>query len=165
MKTLYFICPADNIEHDINKQFKTENYFYTSLGNSIALNENSTLEQIKYLIESKNITKIFLVLSDENPILLDAINKQNFSGITGLKELYVQLLEKKEHAETYWRTQNGFQLILSYHLNAKIKELGDGLKEILNSEIEIDGQIYNKEHIQFHDIYSNLICETVNSLN
>ncbi len=64
-KHLYFICPTDYLETVIEASFLEENYFLTSLGNSLRL-DSETLGEINGFIESKNINEITFVLSEDN---------------------------------------------------------------------------------------------------
>ncbi|MFK8008026.1 MAG: hypothetical protein AB8H03_16835 [Saprospiraceae bacterium] len=153
---LYFICPTDSLESVIENAFHQENYFYSSLGNSISFT-NKDLNQIKKLICSKGIRKIVFVLSDDNQIVLDALGKQVFSDIRGLKKIYNQVLLQKEYLEMSWQIQNPQFLILSSFLNEKIEKLKDGLSDLMIGEITISGKVYSKERYKFKDIYSDLL--------
>jgi len=90
---LYFICPTDYLETIIERTFDQENYFYSSLGNSVIFTKDE-LSEIKKLICSKGIREISFVLADDNPIVLDALANQNFSDIRGLKKFYNQVSEE-----------------------------------------------------------------------
>lgn len=161
-KLLYFICPTDNLESIINDVFRQENYYYSSLGNSISF-KNNVIRQTKKLITTKNISEITFVLSNDNRIVLDAVGGQDFSDIRGLKKFYNQIIKQKEQTEMSWQTLNRQFLILSYHLNNKIKELKLGLDASIIDQIKISGKIYNRQENNFNDIYSDLICRV--SLN
>jgi len=155
-KCLYFICPTDGLETIIESSFNQENYFYSSLGNSIIFNENA-LRHTKSLICSIGIKEICFVLSDDNRIVLDALGNQDFSDVAGLKRLYNQVLIQKEHLETLWQIQDPQFLILSSFLNKKIEKLKDGLSDLMIGEITISGKIYSKEEHMFKDTYADLI--------
>ena len=71
-KNLFLLCPTDCLESVVNHVFRNENYFYTSLGNSI-VPEKRTLEYIEELITKHHITNVYFVLSNDNPIILDAL--------------------------------------------------------------------------------------------
>ena len=125
---LYFICPSDHIEPIINCSFKSRNYYYTSLGNSVVF-DHHTVNQIEHLILKHDIKEISFVLSDTNPIIFDALGKQDFSGIRGLNDFYDEILRQKEHSQVLWRECNRKFLILSYYLNYKIRELQSEIKQ------------------------------------
>lgn len=163
-KHLYFICPTDHLEPVINNTFKQENYYFTSLGNSIAF-DTSMVWQLNELLQSKNIRDISFVLSDNNRIVSDALEKQDFSEITGLSNFYNQITRQKEYFKGVWQTYNRQFLILSYHLNDKIKELRLGLKCLSIDPLKISGKIFNRHEEVFSDIYSDLICREYISVN
>ncbi len=81
-KHLYFICPTDRLEAVINARFKQENYYWTSLGNSVSF-DNERVGEINALMETKSITGITFVLSDDNCMFLDALKDREFSSING----------------------------------------------------------------------------------
>ena len=155
-KCLYYICPTDSIESIIEQTFHQENYFYSSLGNSINFTDNE-LKETKKLIYLKKIREIVFVLSEDNKIVLDALGNQNFSDIRGLNSFYNQVVGKKKHLEMTWKTLNPQFLILSYFLNQKIKKLENGLNDLIIDPLTITGKIYNKQENVFKDIYSDLI--------
>ena len=163
-KHLYFVCPTDYLEPVINTTFKKENYYLTSLGNSIAF-DTDRVEQLNELLQTKNIRDITFVLSDNNRIVSDALEKKDFSEITGLNDFYNQIARQKKHSEGVWKTYNRQFLILSYHLNEKIKELQLGLKCLSINSPQISGKIYNRHTEVFSNIYSDLICRDCVSLN
>ncbi|MEW7278582.1 hypothetical protein ABW636_08300 [Aquimarina sp. 2201CG1-2-11] len=156
-KILYFICPTDYLEPIINNTFKQENYYYSSLGNSTSF-DNNLLEQTKNIIKTKKINEISFVLSNDNRIVLDALEDQCYAEILCLKSLHDQILEQKKHSKISWQTWNDQYLILSAFLNSKIKELKLGLADLLSvDQIKINGSVYNRQKHVFKDIYSDLI--------
>jgi len=153
---LYFSCPTDYLETIIERNFDQENYFYSSLGNSVVFTEDE-LSEVKKLICSKGIREICFVLADDNRIVLDGLANQNFSEIRGLKNFYDQVLQQKKQLEMSWQIQNPQFLILSAFINKKIEKLKDGLSDLMIGEIMISGKIYSKEDHMFEDIYTDLI--------
>ena len=164
MSKLYFICPTDSLEPIINDTFTSGSYYYTSLGNSITFDKH-VMRQIKKLIRTKKIQEIYFVLSNDNRILLDALGNQNFSDITGLNDFYTQIIQQKKDSETSWQGQNHQSLILSNHLNNKIKELKLELSGSMADRLKIGGKIYHKKENIFSDTYHNLIAMECFSLN
>ena len=79
-KCFFLICPTDYLENAINKTFRSQNYFYTSLGNSF-IYDDKTMKYIKQIVKKHNIQKFCFVLSIDNKIVLDALWKVNFSKI------------------------------------------------------------------------------------
>ncbi len=119
-KCFFLICPTDCLESTINKIFKYENYFYTSLGNSFNY-ENKTLESIKKIIRKHKIKEIYFVISIDNKIILDAFGYQFFSEIRGLKKLYNEIISQKEESKISLQRGNDKFLVLSYYLNKRIR--------------------------------------------
>jgi len=154
---LYFICPTDFLEAVINKTFKQENYFLTSLGNSMSF-DIIALGQIKELIVKKNILEITFILSDDNQVLsgnLKNKSKLNFDWLNGINH---QIITQKKTSQIVWSTKINPSLIVSYHLHNKIKELRQGLGSLFIDQLRISGKIYNREQNSFDDIFSDLFC-------
>lgn len=162
--TLFLLCPTDCLEPIINNTFKQENYFYTSLGNSFS-SDVKTLEHIKALIVRNNIRKIYFVLSNDNQIILNALEGHFFPEVKGLKTFYNEVTNLKELSETLWLTNNRQFSILSHYLNKKMKELKFQLFTLFNYPIEIKGQIFDRSENTFKNIYTDLICIEKYSLN
>nr|WP_299388551.1 hypothetical protein [Allomuricauda sp.] len=163
-RNLYFVCPADSLEPVINRVFGGQNHFYTSLGNSVVF-EKDTADQIKQLILKHNIQEISFVLAMSNPIISDALKNQVYADIRGLNDFYVNVLRQKGLSEVLAREYNRRFIILSYHLNEKIKELRRVLEESPANDLKIGGKIYNGQHKTFYKIYSPLVCSEYFSLN
>ncbi|BDS11058.1 hypothetical protein [Aureispira anguillae] len=161
---LYFICPTDNLETIIDYTFRGRNYYYTSLGNSIVFN-NDTTWQIQKLINKNHINKISFILSNDNRIILDALGNQGFSKVTGLNNCYDEIIKQKKLSEKSWQRYKRQFSIISYHLNKKIKELRFGINGSFASQLKISGKIYHRQEQVFKDIYPDLICRESFSLN
>jgi len=163
-KCLYLICPTDYLEHTINKKFKCENYFYSSLGNSFTY-DCKTIISIKQTIEKHNIMEVCFVLSMDNKIILDALGEQEFVTIRALNSCYNEITNQKEHSQVAFKERNSQFSLLSYYLNNKIKLLQLQFTNSLNIPITIRGKIYNKDHDSFDNIYSDLVCLQKHHLN
>jgi len=163
-RLLHFICPTDCLETVINGKFRQENYYYSSLGNSVSFNKK-VLKETRKLICEKNIREISFVLSSDNRIVMDAYGNQDFSDIKGLNKFYNKVIEQKEQVETLWQTWNLNSLILSYYLNDKIKELREGLQDMSDNQFKISGKIYDKQQNVFKEIYPDLICIDYSNFN
>lgn len=163
-KNLFLICPTDGLEPVIRNRFNGHSFFYTSLGNTLDMDEMA-LEQISELIEANDISTITLILSEDNRIVLDALDHQRFYKISGLIESYQSLTEHKKRVQESWQTHDQHTMILSYYLNQKIKELQSGLQSLLTNQPEINGRLYSKSYRSFRDIYSDLFCMHSNQLN
>lgn len=163
-KSLFFICPTDCLEPVISDVFAQENFYYSSLGNSINFNAKS-VGQIKKLIRKRDINEILFVLSNDNRIVLDALGKQNYSDVRGLGSFYKKVKLQRDQMGLSWQIWDRPSLLLSYHLNKKIRELTFRLKDFMTDGLSISGKIYNREEDQFTDIYPELICMEHANLN
>ncbi len=157
-KYLYLICPTDYLEHTINKTFKYENYFYTSLGNSF-VHDDKTMEYIRQMIKKHGIGEIYFVLSMDNKIVLSALDNHEFSNIggRGLNNFYNEIARQNENSKMSSQRDNHQFSVLSYFLNKKIKELKLQLTNSSNIPT-IGGKIYNRNHGAFTNVYSDLVC-------
>ena len=84
--SLFFLCPTDCLESIVNKNYKGNNYFYTSPGNNSSFDLIS-LESIKALICRHDIKNIYFVLSEQNKIVIDAkhlcVNQRGIKDVSG----------------------------------------------------------------------------------
>ena len=163
-KQLYFTCPTDCLETIINRTFQQENYYYSSLGNSIKFNR-SVIRQLTKLIQEKNILTIEFILSNDNRIVLDGLGNQDYLYVRGLSKFYQQIIRQKKSSEISWQSMDTQSLILSYYLNKKINELKSKLKDTLEHQLRISAKIYNRQEEIFTEIYSDLICQEHAILN
>lgn len=120
-KCFFLICPTDYLENAINKTFRSQNYFYTSLGNSF-IYDDKTMKYIKQIVKKHNIQKFCFVLSIDNKIVLDALWKGNFSKIGALSSFQNEIRKEKELSKKIFKSSNSQFAILSYFLNKKIKD-------------------------------------------
>ena len=163
-KHLFFICPTDYLETVINKVFRQENYFFTSLGNSIIF-DAETMAEINGLIETKNITEITFVLSDNNVIVMDALRNRDFSNLTGLEGFYHEIVEHRELSEVLWQVSNLQHPVFSHYMNAKIKELQAKISSWMIDQISFNCKLYDVKRNTFTEMYSNLLYAKCFSLN
>lgn len=161
---LYLLCPTDCLETRVNDAFKHQNYFYTSLGNSLSL-DDKTVESLKALMLEHSIREISVVLSNDNPIFLDALEGQFFYKISGLDRFYKKIGRQRRHSELIWNADNRRDAILSYFLNNIIKELQLRLANFPFHSVKISGKIYDRFENSFKNVYSNLTCLEKHSLN
>ncbi|MEP2279920.1 hypothetical protein [Maribacter sp.] len=117
-----------------------------------------TIENLKALIKAKSIGNIFFILSSDNKIILDAMGTQFFRETTGLEELYTKIEEQKSCSRC-WDNNHSKNLLFSYYLNYKIKELSNDLSQMCFQSVSIKGKIYKQNEHKFYPIYSNLICQ------
>ncbi len=155
-KNLYFLCPSENLEAVIEKSFPQENYFLSSLGNSISFSDDFILD-INSLIESKGIGKITFILSNNNRFILDAMKNQEFKYIKELKEYYKTIEKRKVLTIKSYKNKNFTSLITSHILKTKINELNSNLFDWIRNKISIEGKIYDPTKNMFFDVRINII--------
>ena len=155
-KNLYFLCPSENLEAVIEKSFPQENYFLSSLGNSISFSDDFILD-INSLIESKGIGKIIFILSNNNRFILDAMKNQEFKYIKELKEYYKTIEKRKVLTIKSYKNKNFTSLITSHIIKTKINELNSNLFDWIRNKISIEGKIYDPTKNMFFDVRINII--------
>ena len=155
-KNLYFLCPSENLEAVIEKRYPQENYFLSSLGNSISFSDDFILD-INSLIESKGIGKIIFILSNNNRFILDAMKNQEFKYIKELKEYYKTIEERKVLTIKSYKNKNFTSLITSHIIKTKINELNSNLFDWIRNKISIEGKIYDPTKNMFFDVRINII--------
>lgn len=156
LKHLFFVCPSDNLETLIEKNYFHKNYFLSSLGNSISFSDDF-MDEINSLLETKDIQKITFVLSNNNRFILDAMINQEFKYIRGLKKYYQMVEERKELASKSFKNQNFRSLITSHILKTKVNELNSKLLDWIRNKITIKGKIYDTDKNSFIDVKIDLI--------
>ena len=155
-KHLYFVCPSDNLESLIDRKFPQENYFLSSLGNSISFSSDF-IEEVNALIESKGIEKITFVLSEDNKFVHDGIKNQDFDNINDLRKLYKNISDHKRLTSKIYREKNVQKLITSHLLKQKIKEMNLNLSDWLISKVNVDAKIYSRNNNVFNGVPNNLV--------
>ena len=155
-KRLYFICPTDHLESIINDRYKEENYYLTSLGNSISF-DFETVEQLNSLVLEKEISHITFVLSDTNSIIEDALLHQNFGNLQTLKPLHSEILKQKKLADKVWHTSSLRVLVATHYLSCKIDELHHQLSSWMTKPIKIDAKIYHRKQARFTESTPDLL--------
>ncbi|MEM9546342.1 MAG: hypothetical protein AAGA77_10220 [Bacteroidota bacterium] len=163
-KHLYFICPTDHLETIVNETFQGDNYFVTTLGNSITF-DLSVSDEISNLIESKGIKEVTFLLADDNQIVTDALQNQRFSEIKGLNNLYIEVAKKTSYSKMLWLTSSHSISMLSYYLNIKANELRPRLYPWLLDTLKIHTQIYRRANQTFSKIAGDLLHMNLPSLN
>ncbi len=163
-KCLYMICPTDHLESVINSRFEGHHFFYSSLGNTLIM-DKYTIGQIALLIQTNNINEITFMLSEDNCILLDTLYNGHALRIRGLDDSYAHIQECRKHVENSWPPYIQHAMILSYHLNQKIKELKTGLRGVIPTQPSINGKLFSKDYNKFSSIHSDLVCLYSSNLN
>lgn len=161
---LYFVCPTDHLESVINDRFEQENYFCSSLGNSIRF-YGSIVAQINKIIATKNITEITFILSDNNQIVMDALSNRDFPEYIGLRRFYNEILQQKRRSKLLWQTDNLQVPILSAYLNMKIAELQPKIRRWMKEPIKINGKLYYRKQQLFKELHFDFLCGNNFSLN
>lgn len=163
-KHLYFICPTDHLENIIQKNLSKDNYFITSLGNSISFGPD-LIEEINSLIRSRNIEEITFVLSDNNKFFKDALENQRFNNIRSLKQFYNFILNEKIRSNKIWEKSDIRSLIIAYYLNLKSKELELLISDPLFNPINLSAKIYKRQKNIFNEVHADLFSLDSFSLN
>ena len=154
-KYLFFVCPTDNLESIIDLKFKHENYYLSSLGNSMTFNEE-IVNEIDMLIKRVKITEIIFVLASNNRIIDDALKDQEFSNIKVLRPLYKKITLQKKLLKALWKPSNIILPIISSHLNEKINELRLKIKNLSIVEQNMRTQVFDIQKNVFSDIHDVL---------
>ncbi len=163
-KHLNFICPTDNLETVIQQTFLQENYFYTSLGNSITL-DSETTEQINAIIELNSITDITIFLSLDNQIIQSALHNRKLSKIKGMGSFY-GTIDSQLRQLSFNQKINDIELhLITSYLNKKTNELYQHLIKEFGNKTTINALIYNRESKVFVEAESKLFQLERCSLN
>ncbi|WP_394749338.1 hypothetical protein [Spongiimicrobium salis] len=163
-KSLYLLCPTDHLETIIDHRFGSKNYFYSSLGNAAIFDADVMLE-IKEMIQKHHIKEVFLVWSNENRIVLDALGNQNFHEIRSLNNLYSGITQQIKYTVLLKQSANPEFSMMSYCLKKKVEELQREFNLFFRESIKVRGKIYNKQKNTFHPIHADLTCVEKYSLN
>ncbi|MAJ32660.1 MAG: hypothetical protein CMC18_08490 [Flavobacteriaceae bacterium] len=152
MNRLFLVCPTDFLESKINEvNYNSNNYFYTSLGNSLNT-DFKTLLHIKEILNKHSIDEVHFVLSPSNKIILDALKGQRFSRIRNMGNFYKKINQLKAHK--ICKTQDGTEyLSISFYLNKKVKEVQQFLNISSSTPIKVTGLIYDSKRAEFENIY------------
>ena len=153
---LYFICPTDNIESIINSKLNDNNFYITSLANSITFNYDF-IKELHSIIESKKISEITFVLSDDHKLINDAIeNKEYNKNIRSLDYLNLKISSQKNFFKKE-STKSEIRLgLISHLLNQKKHELKN-ITDSFGQELDINTLVYNKEVNEFTKVKSKLL--------
>ena len=160
---LFFICPTDHLEMTINDTFKDENYFYTSLGNSVSFGPDLA-KQLTEIVEAKNIKKVFFMLSYDNPIVLNGMKSKLPSSYLRMKGFYSEIAKESNTTLELWERCDSRNIILTNLLRRRIEEF----KACLNKtsiDLVINGKLYLKKERIFKDINSHPISTNLYNLN
>lgn len=164
-KHLFFICPTDHLEVIINNTFKQENYFYSSLANSLML-DIDMVGHLNDLIETTYISEITFVLSDDNKIIREALINKDYADLRGLNKFYNHISYQKKRFGLIVQKQDLTRSLLSYYLNIRIKELNQKLSASwFSGQIKINAQIYERKQSNFLQINSKTFYKECFNLN
>jgi hypothetical protein len=163
-KHLFFVCPTDSLEAIIEQSFEQENYFFTSLANSIRFDE-SVCQAINRLLEAKSITDISFVLSADNYLILDALSYCDYRQLKGLACFYSDIQFQKIQCNKFWKRKNLLISVLSYFLFSKMNQLYPKINRTEAGKLRIDCQIYYKSQGIFKEAYPSLFRGKIPHLN
>jgi len=159
---LYFICPSDHIESLINQTFRHDNYFLSSLGNSMVIDAN-LVEEIMAWMDIKSIREITFVLSSDNQIIHDAIKQYDFCNVKRLHNYYNEIFQVKMRLKGLWHMDKEEMPVLSYFLKTKVHALQTILSGL--NQIDINGKIYCSSTGTFNELDSRIFMRGCLSLN
>ena len=152
---LYFICPTDNIEPIINSKLTDNNFYITSLANSITFNYDF-IKELYSIVESKKISEITFVLSDNNKLINDAIENKKYKNIKSLDHLNFKISLQKNFYKKETTTSEIRQDLISCLLNQKKYELKN-IMDSLGLKIDINAKVYNTKVNEFTKVKSKLL--------
>lgn len=153
---LFFVCPTDHLETVIDKHFHEDNYYITSLGNSVNFN-SPVSEEINALVEAKSIAEISFVLSDNNKIMMDALESENFKSIRGLENFYDKTSEPKKRTEVLRRAFHTEIPLITHYLNLKVQGLKPQLNNWFSDKVKVNAKIYLRQTNLFKEANVDLI--------
>lgn len=148
-KHLYFVCPTDSLETVISSCSKEENFYLSSLGNSIAFTEDMIAE-INALVETNTISEITFVLSADNRIVKEALEGYKATWLSGLGDFHLEITAQQKKAPFTRQSEYLTAATLSNYLSARAKELEAKLSSYLTERTVINVRIYGR--------YRNAFC-------
>ncbi|MEM7656823.1 MAG: hypothetical protein AAF399_11895 [Bacteroidota bacterium] len=121
------------------------------------------MREINALVESKQITAITFVLSDDNPVILDALGDRTKANTRGLSTFYAEITRHRSRFPLLWQSSKPDLSLLSYLLNSNIAELKLQLNTWQIDQIRIDAHVYHRHRNEFREVsgesfYRELIC-------
>lgn len=152
-KHLFFICPTDHLEFAINRVFPDENYFFTSLGNSVSFDEELMVYLNEMLLEKK-IQRVTFVLNENNAIVVDAMKSRSPSSLDKMEGFYSQVAWQEDATFKLWRKCDSRMAVLSNLLNHKMEEFKACLNKPIMDQLEIDAKIYSTQKKSFANLES-----------
>ena len=158
---LFFVCPTDHLEPIVNLTYEGENYFITSLGNSIAFDEKM-IAKVNHLIDQKQIDKIIFVLAYSNKLVNDALS--GHCRVEVLDEFCNDLVRKNERIGRLYSLDDQLLMVLNHHLMDKISELKNGLNGTRYKLPIISATIYQWNGI-FKEVNQNFSFKNCVCLN
>ena len=163
--TLYFICPTDFLETVINATFSGDNYFLTSLGNSINLEENHVAE-ICELIEKRSIASISFILSDDNKFIQNTLNSQKACCPFKMKRPpWKDVKKRNESTRPFFCPNSCTYPAIANYLDSRIKELDQVLSKNYGVSKRIDAKLYVRQKNTFVDLDLGLRSKILSNLN
>ncbi|MCT4583086.1 MAG: hypothetical protein N4A35_16870 [Flavobacteriales bacterium] len=163
-KHLYFVCPTDYLEAKIEDFYNEESYYYTSLGNSLDL-KGENINELIHLIEVKGIDEIIFVLSNENEVVRQIVNKEYYTFFKGFNRLYYKVNKYNSTMAKLWESYDEKDLIAAF-LSTRIKEMQAMLQTQMGGKnIKVDGKIFDRVNNQFQAIQPCLFKRKLYDLN
>ena len=160
MKRLYFICPTDYIEATINQAFEGENYFLTSLGNTLVFDDYK-VQEVSALIQMNEIKEVVFVLSDENRFFHETLGSNGLASIVEFSGFFREKNPKRVSSLLRKNGKSHNYILLEAYLDSKLQELNFRLKNSQIDNVEMSTMIYFKQDNSFstgRDLINQYIC-------
>ena len=122
----------------------------------IQLNLGEELDEIKDLLETKEIRKISFVFSDDNQIVSDALTGQLYSNLSGIDYFYDDLMRRQNDLRMIWELCDDRIMLLSCYLLDKVEKLRRELDFTVNQRLDIDVKIYHRNEKTFKKAHNDL---------
>ena len=119
--------------------------------------DENTIEKIHWLIKVKCISEVNFVLSYSNVFIKDALQRQYFSDVFILNDIYFQLARWKKRTKITWKAKDCQEYIISYYLTNKVIALMPLLGRELTDRLQVNAKIYYEMENTFREVFSNLI--------
>ena len=150
-KSLFLICPTDNMEQIIKNGFAGNAYFYTALGVYFRFELEDQLN-LWDIIKDNSIDQVVFVTSIDNRFYKEALRDKTKQHSPILQSLNKTKMKLPNYEMRATAITSNLHLLASYHLKDQIKRLlsTDYLGTFLRSEeVKVTACIYAPYRQQF----------------
>jgi len=163
-KTLYFVCPTDNLEKKISSVNTGEIFFHSALGDALIF-EEPFLTAINDYIINHGITNIVFVLSNQNKVFTTIINNKDFCQSPQLLKIYQSISTQVEQSKNYWQDDNLRDYVIKEFLTRQVEALQQKINYWVSFNINVEAQIYQPNLQKFSNITPDKFRDIRFSLN